>query len=137
MSNTIKVDEQAVLRLLWQAGCEGNVVCHQPSKLTPPGNMNLMTHEEAWKHLDSEQHTVLLFPPKRMINGYCRSWSSDEKSLTIVQRTSRFMSMVEVAVKALDTLGDHSKYLHRIYRLLPASNEIRKKDPLFFSMELG
>ena len=56
----------------------------QPNKLSLESNIHLMTHEEAWNQFDSEQNTILLYLKKNMITGFCRSWSSEDKILTVM-----------------------------------------------------
>ena len=115
MQNPLRVDEQAVL---------------EASKLIPEGNMSLLTQQEAWNHLDSSQNTNLFFPPKGLEMSFCRSLSTENKILTVVQEASNFMSMMEVVTKVQGFLGDRSKLLQRIRRLLPDLDAVRSKDHL-------
>ena len=69
MHNPLRSDEQIVLDLLCESGYEGQVACHEPSRLQPEGNLVLITQEEVWQHLESEQDITLLFPPKVMLTS--------------------------------------------------------------------
>ena len=109
MQNLLRVDEQAVLTLLQQAGCEGEVVCQQPNKLLPEGDLKLLTQQEAWNHFESEQNTILLFPPTRLVTAICRNLLTDRKTVTDIQDSSSYMSIMEVVVKVLDFLGEQNK----------------------------
>ena len=51
MERKINSDEQKALELLAFFNYTGHVVCHEPSKLSPAGNVQLLTQEEARSHL--------------------------------------------------------------------------------------
>ena len=53
MERKINSDEQKALELLALVNYNGHVVCHEPSKLFPSGNVHLITQEEARSHLES------------------------------------------------------------------------------------
>ena len=83
MENRLQADEQTALKLLQLAGCEGHVVCHEPSKLLPGENLSLITQEEVEFHLESPQNTILLFPAKSLVMSCCRNLSSEKKTVTV------------------------------------------------------
>ena len=109
MERKINSDEQKALELLTLVGYNGHVVCHEPSKLLPSGNVHLITQEEARSHLESSQNIALLFPSKPQVLESCRSLVSEQKVITVVQETSSFLSMVENVAKVVDFLGDKQK----------------------------
>ena len=92
--------------------------------------MKLLTQEDAWSYLDSEQDTILLLPPKRLVTGICRNLPTDRKTLTVLQDSSSSMLMIEVVVKVLDFLGEQNKILRQIYRFLPDADSVKMSDPL-------
>ena len=93
MYHPLRSDEQIVLNLLCESGDEGQVVCHEPSKLQPEGNLVLITQEEAWQHLESEQDITFLFPPKGLVMALCARLTSDEKTIRVVMETINYISM--------------------------------------------
>ena len=64
MERKINSDEQKALELLALVNYTGHVVCHEPSKLFPAGNVHLLTQEEARSHLESSQNIALLISVK-------------------------------------------------------------------------
>ena len=137
MERKIVSDEQKALELLTLIGYDGHVVCHEPSKLIPSGNIHLVTQEEARSHLESSQNTALLFPSRPQVLESCRSLTSEQKVITVVQETSSFLSMVENVAKVVDFLGDKRKYLIKNYRLLPPGDQLRSRDLIYFAYDLG
>ena len=135
MERKLVSDEQKALELLALLGYDGHVVCHEPSRLIPLGNVHLMTQEEARSHLESSQNIALLFPSREQGLGICRSLSGEQKVVTVVQETSSFLSMIENTAKVIDFLGDKRKYLQRIYRLLPEGDLVRSKDLTYFAYD--
>ena len=105
MESKLQADEQKALELLALIGYEGHVVCHEPSRLIPQGNLHLMTQGEARSHLESLQNTILLFPSRGQVLRLCRNLPSDQKVITVVQETSGFLSMIENVAKVVDFLG--------------------------------
>ena len=79
MERKVASDEQKALELLALLGYDGLVVCHEPSRLIPSGNLQLMTQDEAQNHLESAHNTALLFPSRAQVLGICRSLSSEQK----------------------------------------------------------
>ena len=114
MERKINSDEQKALELLALVNYNGHVVCHEPSKLFPSGNVHLITQEEARSHLESSQNVALLFPSKSQVLDNCRNLVNEQKVITVVQETSSFLSMVENIAKVVDFLGDKQKYLKKI-----------------------
>ena len=136
MERKINSDEQKALELLALVNYNGHVVCHEPSKLFPSGNVHLLTQEEARSHLESSQNVALLFPSKSQVVDNCRNLVNEQKVITVVQETSSFLSMVENIAKVVDFLGDKQKYLQRIYRLLPPGDQLRSRDLIYLAYDL-
>ena len=136
MERKIVSDEQKALELLTLIGYDGHAVCHEPSKLIPSGNVHLVTQEEAQSHLESSQNTALLFPSRAQVLESCRSLSSEQKVVAVVQETSSFLSLIENVAKVIDFLGDKRKYLMKIYRLLPFGDQVRSRDLTYFAYDL-
>lgn len=90
MFTALRSDEEIVLDLLCESDYKGQVACHEPSKLQPEGNLVLITQEEVWQHLDSEQDITLLFPPKGSVMALCARLPSDVKTIRVVMQTTNY-----------------------------------------------
>ena len=137
MERKINSDEQKALELLALVNYTGHVVCHEPSKLSPVGKVQLLTQDEARSHLESSQNVALLFPSRSQVLDNCRNLVNEQKVVTVVQETSSFLSMVENIAKVVDFLGDKQKFLKKIYRLLPAGDQLRSRDLIYIAYDLG
>ena len=113
MERKINSDEQKALELLALVNYTGHVVCHEPSKLSPVGKVQLLTQDEARSHLESSQNVALLFPSRSQVLDNCRNLVNEQKVVTVVQETSSFLSMVENIAKVVDFLGDKQKFLRK------------------------